>query len=278
MKKLILLATAFVFTFFSGHSQQHQLVKRWQTDSLLKVPESVLLDAANNLLYVSNIDGDAAQKDGKGSIGKLGLDGKIISVDWVSGLNAPKGMGLYKGNLYVADLGEVVVIDTKTGRISKHIPVEGATFLNDVTIDKKGIVYVSDTRKKKVHRIENGTASVILDSLSLKSPNGLLATGDNLYVLDAGSMYKVENDKRLTKIADGMEASTDGIENVKGNEFIVSCWIGAIYYINGDGSKQKLLDTQEQKINSADICYDSRSHTLYVPNFAKNTVTAYDVR
>lgn len=278
MKKLILLTTAFIFIVISGRSQQHQLVKRWQTDSVLKVPESVLLDAGNNVLYVSNIDGDAAQKDGKGSIGKVGLDGKIITVDWVSGLNAPKGMGIYKGDLYVADLSEVVVINIKSGTISKHIPIDGATFLNDITIDKNGVVYVSDTRKKKVHRIENGTASVILDSLSLKSPNGLLANGDNLYVLDAGSMYKIENDKRLTKIADGMEASTDGIENVKGNEFIVSCWIGAIYYINADGSKQKLLDTQEQKINSADICYDAKSHILYVPNFLRNSVTAYDVK
>lgn len=278
MKKLILLTTAFIFIVISSRSQQHQLVKRWQTDSLLKVPESVLFDAGNNVLYVSNIDGDAAQKDGKGSIGKVGLDGKIITVDWVSGLNAPKGMGIYKGDLYVADLNEVAVIDIKKGVITKRIPIEGATFLNDITIDKKGVVYVSDTRKKKVHRIENGTASVILDSLSLKGPNGLLASGDNLYVLDAGSMYRIENDKRLTKIAEGMETSTDGIENVKGSEFIVSCWIGTIYYINADGSKEKLLDTQEQKINSADICYDAKTRILYVPNFLKNSVTAYDVK
>ena len=278
MKKLLILTTALIFIVVTGRSQQHQLVKRWQTDSSLKVPESVLLDAASKVLYVSNIDGDAAQKDGKGSIGKLGLDGKIITVDWVSGLNAPKGMGLYKGSLYVADLSEVVVIDTRNGAITKHIPIEGATFLNDITIDKNGVVYVSDSRKKKVHRIDNGTASVILDSLSLKSPNGLLSNGDDLYVLDAGSMYKVENDKRLTKIADGMEASTDGIENVKGKEFIVSCWIGAIYYVNADGSKQKLLDTQEQKINSADICYNAKEQILYVPNFLKNSVTAYDVK
>ena len=99
---------------------QHQLVKLWETDSVLKVPESVLLDAANKVLYATNIDGtDPWGKDGKGSVGKIGLDGKVISAEWVSGFNCPKGMGLYKGKLYVADLEELVVIDIATGKIEK---------------------------------------------------------------------------------------------------------------------------------------------------------------
>ena len=76
---------------------QHQLVKLWETDSTLKVPESVFFDGKNKVLYVTNIDGkEPWGKDGKGSVGKVGLDGKIIAVDWVTGLNAPKGMGLFK--------------------------------------------------------------------------------------------------------------------------------------------------------------------------------------
>jgi hypothetical protein len=65
-------------------AQNHSLVKKWQTDTLLKTPESVLYDAKGGILYVSNIDGAPDGKDGKGSIGKVGLDGKIIAVDWVS--------------------------------------------------------------------------------------------------------------------------------------------------------------------------------------------------
>src|SRR4030095_1096992 len=101
-------------------AQKHKLVKLWETDTLLKVPESVLYDAANGVLYAANIDGtDPWGKDGKGSIGKIAMDGKIIAVDCVPGLNAPKGMGIYKGKLYVADLTNLVVIDTKKGAIEK---------------------------------------------------------------------------------------------------------------------------------------------------------------
>ena len=279
MKKYAFFLTLALTTSFSAVlSQEHKLTKLWQTDSLLKVPESVLYDAVNNILYVSNIDGEAGGKDGKGSIGKVAPDGKIIQAEWVTGLNAPKGLGLYKGSLYVADLTEVSVIDVKSGKISRRIPVEGSSFLNDITIDKNGVVFVSDSRKKKVHRIENGKVSTILDSLSLKGPNGLLAHGNDFYVLDAGTMYKMNTGRQLTKVAEGMETSTDGIEHVTGNDFIVSSWIGAVYYIHADGTKETLLDTRDQKINSADIGFDASKKILYVPTFLKNSIVAYELK
>ena len=258
------------------HGQSHSLVKLWETDTLLKTPESVLYSAKEKFLYVSNIDGAAAAKDGKGSVGKVGLDGKIIMVDWVAGLNAPKGMGLYKNKLYVADLTEVVVIDIEKAKIIQHIPVEGSVFLNDITIDKSGVVYVSDTRNFKVYRIEKNIVSTLLQNL--QGPNGLLAVGDELLILDKGSLLKMTNTANVTSLADGMDPSTDGVEMVKPNEYLVSCWNGVIYYINADGSKQQLLDTRPQKINSADIGYDAKNRIVYVPTFLKNGIVAYQLK
>ena len=120
MKK-ILSGTTLLIAILSTSSllfAQHKLEKIWETDSVLKVPESVLFDGDNKVLYATNIDGtDPWGKDGKGSVAKVGLDGKVIATEWVSGLNAPKGMGLYKGKLYVADLNELVVIDIAGGKI-----------------------------------------------------------------------------------------------------------------------------------------------------------------
>jgi hypothetical protein len=217
----------------SANAQTHSLVKIWATDTLLKTPESVLYDSKDKLLYVSNIDGAPAEKDGKGSIGKVGLDGKIIKVDWVSGLNAPKGMGIYKNKLYVADLTEVVVIDIEKAKIIQHILVEGSVFLNDISISKGGTVFVSDTRINKVYRIEKGLVSTILENL--QAPNGLLVVGEELLVLDKGSLLKMLATGTLSSMAEGMDPSTDGIEMVKPNEFIVSCWNGVIYYVYANG-------------------------------------------
>ncbi len=277
MKKLFILAGFSTSFFLVSSAQKHQLVKKWETDSVLKVPESVLFDAENNVLYATNIDGtDPWGKDGKGSVGKIGTDGKIINVEWVSGLNAPKGMGLYKGKLWVADLGSLAVIDVSSGKIEKTIEIAGAQGLNDVTIDKNGVVYVSDSKNKQVFRVEKDKATLFLDSL--KGPNGLLMRGEDLYLLDAGTAYKVEKNKSLTKLAEGMEGGTDGIENVTGNDFIVSCWAGVIWYLNADGTKEKLYDGREEKRNTADIGFDPKTKTVYVPTFWRNSVVAYEVK
>lgn len=277
MKKIwiagfVMLATA------AANAQQHQLVQKWETDTLLKTPESVLYDVAGKQLYVSNIDGQSWQKDGKGSIGKVGLDGKIIQVDWVTGLEAPKGMGLYNNKLYVADIDRVAVIDVKSATIIQSIPVAGAQALNDLTIDKKGIVYVTDSRVKKLHRIENGQVTTLLDSTTLKGPNGVLVQGNDLYMLDAGGLHKVEKNQSLTKITDGIEGNVDGLEHVAGKDFLVTTWQGTIWYVKGDGSKQLLLDTREQKSNTADIGYNIKERIVYVPTFFKNKIVAYELK
>lgn len=260
------------------NAQNHQLVKKWETDSIFKVPESVLFDAGSKTLYVSNIDGkDPWGADGLGSIGKMSADGKDIIVDWVSGLQAPKGMGLYKGKLYVADLTEVVVINIKEGKIEKKINVPDAQGLNDISVDENGTVYVSDSKAKKVYKIENDNAELLLDKL--KGPNGVLMHGKDFYVLDAGGLYKMNMDKSLTLIVDGMEGGTDGVENISGNDFLVSTWGGVVYYVNtADKTKQTLMDGRSKKMNSADIGFDAATKTVFVPTFWRNSVAAYEVK
>jgi hypothetical protein len=280
MKKTILGFSFIIFLVLlknnNARAQDHQLVEKWHTDSVLKVPESVLYDAENKVLYTSNIGGAPDGKNGKGSIGKVGLDGKIIQIEWATGLNGPKGLGKFKNTLYAADVDEVTAIDIKTGKIINHYPVAGAQFLNDITVDSKGVVYVSDTKTGKIHRIENGTVTTFAEDV--KGANGVLAVGTDLYALGSGSLWKFTADKQRTKIAEGMDESTDGIEMVKPNEFIVSCWAGVIYYVKADGSKQQLLDTRDKKINSADIGYDNKGRIVYVPTFFKKSIVAYELK
>lgn len=275
MNRFFATITALVF-IFPALPAQHQLVKLWETDTVLKVPESVLYDKKANLLYVSNIEGQPWEKDGKGSIGKIGTDGKIIEAEWVTGLHAPKGMGMHQNNLYVADMDRVVVIDINTGIIVNTIEVKEAQTLNDISVDKSGVVYVSDSRGKKIFRIENDMPALWIDSL--KGPNGVLVMGKDVYVLDQGAMYKIDKNKKMTKVTEGMEGGTDGIENVEGNDFIVSTWGGVIYYVKEDGKMETLLDTREQKINAADIGYDAKNRIVYVPTFWKNSVAAYQLK
>jgi hypothetical protein len=259
-----------------GFAQPAQLVKKWETAATLKTPESVRFDAANRVLYVSNVDGkEPWAKDGAGSIGKVGLDGKVIAAEWVKGLEAPKGMGLHQGRLYVADIDRMVVIDVARGAIAATIAVPGAQRLNDVTVARDGTVYVSDMQGLKIYAIRRQKPAVYVEGF--KRPNGVLAHGDDLYVLDGGTLLKFGPDKARTMIVDGMDVSSDGIEHVQGDEFIVSCWAGLVYHVKGR-EKHLLLDTRAKNINAADMGYDAKTRTVYLPTFFTNTVAAYELK
>lgn len=258
-------------------ARTHKLTKVWESEATLKTPESVRFDAARKVLYVANIDGDPWAADGKGSIGKVGLDGKVIQTDWVTGLDCPKGMALSDDGklLYVGDCGGLVVIDIKAGKIKEKIAVEGG-LLNDVVNDK-GTIYASDTKGKKVYEFKGGKPRVLLDEKVLKGPNGLLVHNGSLYVLDNDSLNRVEPDKSLKVIASGMQGGVDGLENVTGDEFLVSAWGGAVWYVKADGTKELLFDGKAADTKTADIGWDPQSNLVYVPTFFKNSVIAFKV-
>ena len=270
--RTVLLAVTSLMTL--SLSAQHTLEKLWETDSLLATPESVLYDAETKILFVSNI-GDF-QKEGSGSVSKVGLDGEIIHNHWITGLTATKGMGLYNNLLYAAEQTTIAVIDTKKGVIRQRIEVEGAQFLNDVTIDKKGNVYVSDSKTGKVHRIKQGMASVYIDNLN--GVNGLLADGNDLFILADGLLLKADSEKNMTTLAEGIEGGADGIVKMNENEFIVTGWEGIIYHISDSGVKTVLSDTRDEQINSADPGYNPADKIIYIPTFSKNSVVAYRLK
>jgi hypothetical protein len=255
--------------------QAQTLSLKWKTDTVFRVPESTYLDAKSNLLYVANIEGKSDEKDGKGFISKMTPDGKVTNLQWVTGLNAPKGMGVYKSNLYVADLSRIVTIDIASGKPT-FTEVEGARFLNDISIDEKGNVYASDSRSGKIYRFANGKAELYFENADIKSTNGVLAQKDALYFVDfqSGDFYKLDWNKQLTKVGTAATGG-DGIVSVGKNEFIISSWHGEVYFMDANGKAFKLLDTKDQKLNTADVGYDAKNKILYVPTFFGNSVMAY---
>ena len=277
MKKMLATLGALALAA-TAQAQTHKLTKVWESDAALKTPESVRLDARRQVLYVSNIDGEPWTADGKGSIAKLGLDGKVIAAEWVTGLDCPKGLALSDDGkwLYAADAGGIVVIDVAAGKISNKIAIPEGQQLNDL-VDDKGTLYVSDSKGRKVYQVKNGKARVYLDDKVLKGPNGLFVHHGALYVLDHDSLSRVEQDKSLKLIADGMPGGVDGLENVRGDDFLVSVWSGALWYVAADGSKELLFDGKAEKTSTADTGWNPATNTVYVPTFFKNTVIAFKV-
>ena len=280
MKKYLAPLTVFLWPLLAllsiAAQAQHKLEQLWLTSDL-PTPESVLYvaDKKEPYLFVALIDGQGDAVDGKGGIATLATDGAVIDKNWFTGLNAPKGMAIYKNRLYVADITELVVIDIKKRELIKKIPIADSVFLNDVTVNSSGIVYVSDTRTNKIHRIKNDEPSLYLENMT--SANGLKVFGSSLIVGAGKELLLVGKDKKPLTLATGFAQGIDGIEMVSRGEFIVSCWPGLVYYVYSDGKIELLIDSQAEKINTADIGFDPNTRQVFIPNFFKNSVTAYQL-
>lgn len=270
MKRISLLILIFLSTQL--YAQKHKLTKLWETDSVLTLPESALYNPKGKSVYVSLMGNSPTDKDGIGGVGIIAADGKLTNLNWVTGLNSPKGLTEHNNTLYVADITDVVVINTKSGRVLTRIPIDSAIFLNDIAVDKKGVVYVSDTRTKRVHKIVNNVPSVFLNNIT--GVNGLKCIGEDLYIAGGKTLYRVGKDKALVKLAE-LPQGGDGIEPVGNGDFLFSSWPGYIYYVYADGRFELLLDTHAEKINAADIGYDPVNRVVYVPTFWKKSIAAY---
>jgi len=256
----------------SSLASAQRLEKIHETDTVFAIPESVLPIPDRNEMYVSLIDGSAWAADGKGSIGILDRDGKNYRSHWVTGLHAPKGMGLLNNKLYVADITSVVVIDTQKAAVTKVIEIDSAQNLNDVTVDKNGNVFVSDSRTGKIWKLTNDKPTLFLENM--KGVNGLKAVGDELYIASGKSFVKADAQGALSKIAE-LPMGGDGVEPVGNGDFIVTAWAGYIFYVHANGKVDTLLETHQDKVNTADIGFDPVNRIIYVPTFNAKKIILY---
>lgn len=258
--------------------QHERLITIWETKTDLKTPESVLYDAESGLVFVANVNANPWEKDGNGFISTLNLKGDILSAKWITGLSGPKGMGVYKGKLYVSDIDEVVEIDIKKGEVTKKYPISGAKKLNDISVDKSGTVYISDMGDASIYSIKKGSVELFLKSNELQDVNGLFAHGNSILAGPGGRVVSIDaNTKAITSYVDNT-CKIDGIAATGKGTYLVSDWQGHIYEIKSGQKPLLLLDTTPLEINAADIEYVKEQNILLVPTFFKDNVVAYRLK
>lgn len=271
------ILTGLFLTLFLGIniSNAQRLEKVWETTADLKTPESALYYQDKDVIYVANINGDPSEKDGNGFISVLNSDGSVKNLQWIKNLNAPKGMAIFKGKLYVADIDQLVEIDLEKGTITKKYDAPGAVFLNDVTACMNGMIFVSDTRTAKIHVLNEGKFTVWMEGKPLETPNGLMAEKGKLLVGD-NNIYEIDiKTKKITTLIEDA-GGVDGLEKNNDGDFVFSNWPGRIF-IHKNGKTIKLLDTTDKNLNTADIDYDLKHDLILVPTFFDNHIVAYKI-
>lgn len=251
----------------------------WETDTTLRTPESVLFHPAQQVLYVSCINGQATQENKSSYIAKVGLNGQVIKLKFVDSLNVTKGMGILGDKLYVTEMTQ---IDLGTGKVLQRYPIDGAIFLNDIAVDPvKGLLYVTDSKANKVWVMAMGKTCLLRSGLPFANPNGLLHEHDQLLIGNGdGSLLRLKlSTNQLSVVARVVTTSSiDGIVALGNGTYLINEVYGPELSVQANGFTRLVLNTAAQSIKSADTAYNPATQMLFIPTLFHNTVRAYSVR
>ncbi|MEE9333593.1 MAG: hypothetical protein V3U65_05830 [Granulosicoccaceae bacterium] len=283
--KIMLAAVALMLS-----SLAYPATQLWSTDGFMN-PESALYDSVRHIVYVSNVNGGPTDKDNAGHISKIGMDGTMVEAEWVTGLNAPKGLVQHDNTLYVSDIDQLVAINVDTGEISGKWDAEGAVFLNDLAVDVSGRIYVSDMLTNRIYLLDGDTFSLWLEDKALQHPNGLQIDGNSLFIAPwgkdlqddfsttvLGHLIAVDlKTKAISTVGSGEPVGNlDGLESDGKGKWITTDWMaGALLRIDASGDAELLMDMNQ---GSADIGVINSEAMVLVPMMNDNKVIAISTR
>lgn len=254
-------------------------------------PESVAYDADQDVYFVSNINGQPLEADDNGYISKINAADRSVEARWIDGANenvelhAPKGMAIVGTELWVTDINQIRKFDKTTGQFIAATPIEGATFLNDLSAAADGSVYVSDSGmtaaaegfapngSDQVYKIAaDGTVTKLAtDVAGLNGPNGLLVEGSNVWVASfrGNELYRLANGVKTDAVT-LPAGSLDGIVQTPTGSLLVSSWDGnAVYEGTVGGTFTPLVENVQ---SPADLGIDTKRNLVLIPSFSGNLV------
>lgn len=279
MKNNLIACIILFFSHFVSaqeYFQSTRLQKKWETPVGLETPESAYYHKASGKIYVSNIAGNSWDKDSLGFISILNARGEFEKLKWAEGLHAPKGIGIYKQQLFVADIDRLVKIDLISGKIIKTYTHTKAVNLNDVAIDKDGLVYVTDSKNKCIFYLKADSLHLFLQSEELVRLNGIFIEGKQLLCGTNDSRFiAIDKNTQVISVIRTDVPYIDGLIKVGKDKYIASNFKGLIVSIDVKKGVEKLLDATIAKVNAADLGYIKRRKLILVPTFNDNKVIAY---
>ncbi len=262
------------------------IATQWTVPGFSK-PESALWDAEGKVWYVTNMADGEMSHASRGFIALLDRNGLITTLEWVKGLNAPKGMGLVGRTLYVADIDALVAVDVAKGSVVARFPVAGAKFLNDVAASPAGDIYISDTLGNAIFVLRKGAKAVETFGRGpqMDGPNGLLMRDGKLLMAGwgrisnaatfetsvKGSLHRIDLKTRaVSALTREPLGNLDGLEAF-GKHLLVTDWSGGkLFLVDDAGAKVLVKDGFK---NPADIGVDGARHLVAVPETGGGQVT-----
>ncbi len=256
----------------------------------MRTPESVYLDEGSGYLFVSQIDGQPNEKDGKGRISKLGLDGTVVTADWFTALNAPKGLRSFGGTLWVADLDEVIGIDIasakenardqdrrrevpqrRRGRRRRHglrVRHDGQQDLRDQGREGDGLCGRGAARISE-RLVRRGRAAGRRRLGHKPEADFTTKVPGHLYALDLKTKQKTLITKQPLGNIDGVE------QEARGGYLVTDYLAGKLIQVSPTG-ESRVVRTFKPGLADHTFLY-AQGDILIAPHMNENTVAAYDI-
>ena len=302
-KLLTTLVAAGVFLFLiAGPAPAALKLQQIGEVAGLNKPESAVSDPDTGYVYISNINGDTADLDGNGYITRVDNQGLIETREWfgiLAGggpLNGPKGLAIYDGNLYIADINRIVRVKISDTSDSSVInTTRPAGFLNDVAIDQYGNVFVTDSNQTSADIFvktagSNDAGPWLATDPSWNNPNGIVIHDGRLIIGynngPAINYIELTYQNQEPQAPGALQqllgnARVDGIA-VSGQYFFFSDGESIYYFKNGAAQATLLVNIvpdRGQTWGPADIALGRSDDKLmlFSPNLGLGTLTAYEV-
>jgi len=277
----------FQMTMAPGAPAKELKVLSEQTATGFGHVESVAYDPKNKVLYTSDFGPDLkpADKDAKGKITKVSLDGKILEDVFLPAkgqtLDKPKGIWVSGNRLWVTDIDSVWVFDLKTKK-GKKLDLPDVIFANDVTVMADAL-YVSDNRSDQLVRIEPADfleskaapkITVLFKEKSI-NPNGIYPGKDGALLMvgfkgkdDPRGIYSVVPGKEPELLSDKI-GMLDGLYAMSNGDLLATDWMtGSLFQWNKAMGVKKLATDFK---GPADLCAfpNAKGLMVVVPDLVK---------
>ncbi len=218
-------------------------------------------------------------------------EGNLLELKWIDGakpdvkLDAPKGMAISGGVLWVADITVVRKFDAKTGKPLGEVKLPGSSFLNDVAPAPDDGIYVTDSGldpsfkpsgTDAVYQIaKDGKVTTLAKNKDLGGPNGVVAYDGTVYMVTFRSGIIATVPATNEKPWSLPKGQLDGIVVRGKDDFLVSSWEGKTVFRGKPMGPWKDLRLAIE--SPADIGWDGKRKRLLVPSFNGNSITIMDM-
>lgn len=270
----------------SGQEAKGLRVVSDQTVTGISFPESVAYDPKAKVLYTGQwAELKPPEKDGKGKISKLSLDGKVLEDRFLPAhgetLHKPKGIWVRGERLWVTDIDAVWLFDLKS-RKGRKLELPGMGFANDPAILGNAL-YISDNRNDLLYRVEPADflkeerpmIAVVFAGKSIH-PNGLYPARDGSLLIggflspkEARGIYSLSRSGEIRTLAKGV-GRVDGIYQLRDGSLLITNWdTGSLSHWSAKAGVQVLAKGFK---GPADFCVipDDKGLTVVVPDLVQS--------